>query len=82
MRPTTIHAHAAAIADYRTSGDSYAVVAARHGISRSHLHGLVNPRKNTRGGRFTWRDEDLAYDGGWVQDGLIRRPLMPERRSA
>ena len=75
-------ARQAAIDDYRTSGDTYATVAARHHMTKSYLHELVNPRKNTRGGRFTWAEDEIAYQGGWEIRGGISYPLLPEQRSA
>ena len=70
---------AAAIADFRESGDTIAEVADRHGIARSTLG--------------TWtagiRDEQLAYRGAsdfdptaWELRGGVRYPLFPVRRSA
>lgn len=69
---------AAAVADYHTSGDPYAVVASRHGVSRSALHSWVNPD----GVGSIDTVEDLAYHGGWEVRGGVQRPLFPERRSA
>lgn len=73
---------AAAITDYKTSGDSMKAVAERHGISRSCLHAWIHgtPHNSTRDRE--WTDADLAYRGGWMPVGLIQRPLLPERRSA
>lgn len=63
---------AAAIADYRNSGDTIAIVAARHGIARATLGAWVSGL----------RDDDLAYVGGWEVRGSVLYPLLPERRSA
>ncbi len=71
-RHLTPAARAAAIADYKASGDSYAVVAARHGMSRTHLHALVNPGKKRA--RKQAEQEEVALTGGtWVRDGLVMR---------
>jgi transposase-like protein len=67
--PTT---RAAAIADYLNSGDTIAIVAARHGIGRATLGHWVQGL----------RVDDLAYVGGWEVRGSVRYPLLPERRSA
>ena len=77
---------AAAVADYLTTRDPYAAVAARHGVSRSVLHSWVNggPKKPKSA-----QDEEIAYLGAsdfdprvWEVRGGILRPLFPERRSA
>lgn len=73
-RPVSPGTRAAAIADYNQSRDPYSVVAARHGVSSSTMHSWINPRKNTRGGGFSWRDEEVALTGGrWVNvRGVMR----------
>ena len=80
--PTPHHIRQAAIDDYTNSGDSYATVAARHGISRSILHAWVNPEGVKKRGPRTWADHEVAYRGGWEVRGGILRPLLPERRTA
>lgn len=73
---------AAAVADYRATGDPYYIVAARHGVSRSALHCWVNPNPRKPRGPFTWTEEEVAYVGGWELRGGVRYPLAPEQRSA
>lgn len=72
-RPTPA-TKAAAIADYRKSRESYADVAARHGISRATLHTWVNPTVRPKRGGFTWAEKDIVLTGGrWVNDRGIQR---------
>jgi len=69
--PRAQEVRAAAIADYRESGDTIAIVAARHGVGRSTLGSWVNAC-----------GDDIAYVGGWEVRGGVRYPLFPEARSA
>lgn len=81
-RPIPDHVRDAAVADYRTSGDSYKEVAKRHGISRSRLHALVNPEGVKKRKPKRWGAEEIEYVGGWVNRGGVMYPLLPEQRSA
>jgi transposase-like protein len=63
----------AAVADYHQSGDTYAVVSARHGVSKKTLHGWVDTADP---------EQDLAYHGGWETIRGVKYPLFPERRGA
>jgi hypothetical protein len=57
---------AAAVADYLESGEPYAVVAARHGVTKSSLCDWVNPRRR-RERSMRWTEEEIALTGGhWV----------------
>lgn len=78
----TAEARAAAVADYRATGDPYYVVGARHNVSRSALHSWCNPHPDKPRGPFTWPEDEVAYVGGWEVRGGVRYPLAPERRSA
>lgn len=63
----------AAVEDYKTSGDPYAVVAARHGISKSRLNALVRGPGAKRKPR-TWGADEIGLTGGrWVNvRGVMR----------
>lgn len=71
--PYPLAVRAAAVADYRESGDTIAHVAARHGVARATLGKWVT---------VSGDDKSLAYVGGWEVRGLVKRPLFPEPRSA
>jgi transposase-like protein len=63
---------AAAVADYLESGEPYAVVAARHGVTKSSLCDWVNPRRR-RERAMRWTEEEIALTGGrWVGRGGIQ----------
>lgn len=64
----------AAVDDYTATREPYAVVAARHGISRSVLHAWVNPRPDWKRGPKRWPVEEIALTGGrWVNvRGVMR----------
>lgn len=69
-RHITPERRAAAVADYRTSGDTYAAVSKRHGVSAAALNSWVNgmtnrPRKN-------YAECDGLTDGRWVYCPLRR----------
>lgn len=71
---------AAAIADYRTSGDTIAQVAARHNVPASTLGHWVKHHQPV---------DELAYLGSpgfdpnaWEMRGGILHPLFPGRRTA
>lgn len=85
--PDDIRQHA--VDDYLTSGDTYAIVAARHGVSRAALHSWVNPNGVKKRKPKTWAEDELAYLGSsdfdpkaWEVRGGVLHPLLPERRSA
>lgn len=80
--PTPDHIRQHAIHDYLTSGDTYAVVAARNNVSRSTLHAWVNPDGIKKRKPKSWGADELAYMGGWEIRGGIKYPLAPERRTA
>lgn len=70
----------AAVADYRQSGDTIAVVAKRHGVARSTLGTWATGSKAA---------DDYAYGGVpefdpklWENRGGVLYPLFPERRPA
>lgn len=63
-RHHTDEAKDAAVADYRASGDTYRVVAARHEVSRSILHSWVNPDGVPPRKKKTWGSEEIALAGG------------------
>jgi transposase-like protein len=64
---------AAAVADYLESGEPYAVVAARHGVTKSSLCDWVNPRRR-RERSMRWAEEEIALTGGdWVVRRGVRR---------
>lgn len=65
-----VEVRAAAVADYYANEDTLAVVAARHGISRTSLADWVKS------------GSEVAYEGGWERRGGVLYPLAPERRSA
>lgn len=71
--PIPEHVRAAAVADYKASGDGYRAVAARHGISPSRLNVLVNG-KRPKSRRKTWGADEIALTGGrWVNvRGVMR----------
>ena len=83
-KPIPDHIRAAAVADFHASGDSYAVVAARHGISSSRLHRIVNPEPPKKRAPKGWEDDEMALTGGrWVSvRGVMRwEPFRkPSRR--
>lgn len=81
-KPAPARVRQAAVDDYRTSGDTYAIVAARHGVSRGALHSWVNPNGGRKRNRKTWDEAEVAYVGGWENRGGVLYPLFPERRSA
>jgi transposase-like protein len=76
---------AAAIADYRASGESLLIVSRRHGVSKTALASWVNPKSR----QYRPTSEELAYVGtagfdprAWEVRGGVHYPLFPERRSA
>ena len=73
-KPTPDAVRQAAVDDYRTSGDSYADVAARHGVSRGALHSWVNPTEPKKREPKTWAADELALTAGrWVNvRGVMR----------
>ena len=63
----------AAIADYKTSGEPFKVVAARHGISSSALHSWVNPEPRRKRDRGLWGADEIELAGGrWILDPRTR----------
>ncbi|CAA9242214.1 MAG: hypothetical protein AVDCRST_MAG83-1696 [uncultured Arthrobacter sp.] len=79
MNRTTPETRDAACNEY-LAGAEIADLAARYYVARSTVHGWLSAAGILRR-RGVVEDED-AYAGGWVQDGWIRRPIEPERRSA
>lgn len=74
-RATPENIRAAAVADYRSSGEPLAVVARRHGVSKTALSSWVNPRPR----KPKANAEDFALRGGrWALDP-IRRIQVWER---
>ena len=64
---------ALAVADYHQTRDTYAAVAARHGVSRAALHAWVNPKKREPRGPKSWTEAEIALEGGrWVLDPVAR----------
>lgn len=61
--------------DLYSSGDSFATVAKRHGVSPSALRSWCHED----GGRREDDQSDVAFTGEWVRDGLILRPAIPAR---
>lgn len=86
-RATPENIRAAAVADYRASGDPLAVVARRHGVSKTALSSWVNPRHKKRQ-RDVWSEAEVALTGGrWVNvRGVMRwepfagQPVDRQRR--
>lgn len=72
-KPISAAIRIAAINDYRTSGDSMQVVAARHGVSKTALSSWANPRPSkTRVRR--WDEDEIALTGGrWVMVRGVKR---------
>lgn len=72
--PFPTHIRDAAIADYHNSGDTLAVVAERHGVSKSRLGAWIKPGHGRRKRNDAWTEADIALaDGRWVRDGLTWR---------
>jgi hypothetical protein len=72
--PTPADIRQRAIDDYLAGSDPYAVVAARHGVSRASLHAWVNPDGVKKRKPKTWGADELALTGGrWVNvRGVMR----------